>query len=579
MKNRLFFFKMLLFVALMATWTSCSKSDDIEASDPKPVNPTPTNPTNPTDKTDPKDDPYMVVCEHVEKVAKSVDTYYDQCHSMEELKQHLDDIKKIEYVENVTIDGPMIFVEIKDYGTISYSYFLKPKLPTAEEAKSFASYTNKIIKKAGSSPLASHNLLEIKSIGICFQMFNDEDWNFAVPYLEGIQKQLNSHGFRVSRIIEPTVEFFQDEIFDYDVMLILTHGGYFKKLHWLLTSTPLSVGANASLLQADQLYYYRIGQNTIPQDQIMFHKHQEIHNGKKQTVWHALISEKWIANSSKNFSGDNPIVFNGACLSMKGIEKGDTVGYSLAKVFTSKGAAAYFGYDEETYANIYSIYSFSRGLLSGRSLESVYNHLPFSAIHNFVHRLENGTVVGPYWADLIPYYNPTINGIKESCIISPKLTKLDDNSSDTELSITLHGSSIYYDDDFSVNDNKPSYYNFATRIPYNAPFLYGFYLSTTKDLKDAYQVCVLNLNDDDCYYSMSTNIIRFDYTLTYKPLVLGCMIAPETTYYYWAYFYDGHDYYLSDMDSFTTGSLKDTGNSGTNTSGQGNLPNVPGSDL
>ena len=59
------------------------------------------------------------------------------------------------------------------------------------------------------------------------------------------------------------------------------------------------------------------------------------------------------------------------------------------------------------------------------------------------------------------------------------------------------------------------------------------------------------------------------------------MLQPAKTYYFWSYYFDGYDYYISDMDTFTIEAQKepDTPQPDTNVSGQGNLPNVPGSDL
>ncbi|MBR7031208.1 MAG: hypothetical protein IKI06_08250, partial [Prevotella sp.] len=153
MKTTNLFLKMLLFVLAVSLWSSCSKSDDFEG--PK-EEPTPTTPTTPPDGN--KEDPFMVVCEHVCDVANKVAQYHKASKSIAEMAQHIDEIKQIEYVEDVYTTNTTMFVNIKDYGVITYSYFPKEE-PLA------AKTMNKLIQKK--MPIAtsvnedSHPLLEL----------------------------------------------------------------------------------------------------------------------------------------------------------------------------------------------------------------------------------------------------------------------------------------------------------------------------------------------------------------------------------------------------------------------------------
>ncbi len=567
MKNRLSFFKMLLFVALMATWTSCSKSDDIEANDPKPVNPTPTNPTNPTDKTDPKDDPYMVVCEHVEKVAKSVDTYYDQCHSMEELKQHLDDIKKIEYVEDIYTTETTMFVKIKDFGTIFYSFFIEPEAydfsPNSSNAKS--------IRKAPSVNISNHPSLETKSICIANAQL--------VEYLvegrmqdrkilsEKTREYFEQLGYNTVLLNAPNLHFFSETMFNYDIVYLITHGVYNSQsnLHWIIGNEV----SNSNIIKADDIYKHK----DYPRDQVTYSKYTYVGNkynpfDNRTVSWYVAISENFINKSVtkkvKNEKYGKTLFFNVACQSLKG---NDNLGNALLE----KGFGAYYGYDESNYYGQRAYFYMLNKLLSGMSLENALNALPDSLKDESkaYYTAKNNPNQLPK-AKLHKLYNSQNEDIGNSCIARPTINKPDNLSSEKEIRYNLTGSALFYSYYFAVEGDK--WY-----IKQDPLFSYGFFISETSDFKDATMVCSNNSEN----ISYSNNTVSFNFTLLYNPSSPNNIIIPEKDYYVWAYIFDGKDYYLSDMKSFITPALKDSDNPNpdTNTSGQGNLPNVPGSDL
>ena len=562
---------MLLFVALLATWTSCSKSDDIEANDPKPVNPTP---TNPTDKTDPTDDPYMVVCEHAAEVANKVSDFYDKSETLTDMEKYIGDIKKIEYVEDAYVSGYEMFVKIKDYGKMSYSFFPQPLSEQNSKAHIIVKRNRKLLTQ---NFYSAHPILKTPKIAFVSQTQNDESWDYTNEWINNTLIMYSAYpDFSVEpTVIEPDVAFFQEGIFDYDLVLLVTHGNYDSesKLHSFLTSE--SVKISETRLNAKHFIKYK----GVPTDEVYYTFHREKRYGIKIPILYAVVTEKWIKHSPKDFvNKGKAVVFNAACNSMQGPVPNteDSVSYSVSKIFYKKGAAAYFGYDETAWDGTYAGLIFMNRLLSGESIENAYKDIPFNLAHNY--RDKDGDHLSNYWSDLIEAYNPQFPSIKQSRLYNSFHISYDDTSSDDELIISLNANTTYLNDMYiTYNNDKQHKFDWLKVFPKNSPIYYGFYLSRTSNLKDAEQVCLLTEGSEG--FSYEAPLVSFNYTLTYKPLVHGCMIEPETTYYYWAYFYDGHDYYLSDMDSFTTGSLKDTGNSGTNTSGQGNLPNVPGSDF
>ena len=564
MKNRLFFFKMLLFVALMATWTSCSKSDDIEASDPKPVNPTPTNPTNPTDKTDPKDDPYMVVCEHVSDVSKNIVTYFEQCNSINELYSHLDEMKKVEYVEDIYFTNITMFVKIKDFGTISYSYIPNYDLSDSQgEAKT----TTPVFTRASDASYG-HSSLGLENAAIINQLYLNESRTNCRDVSEAIHGILSDAGFRPVEITAPTYEFFQRDIFNYDIICLIDHGGWDpeNKVHWLTTSTEVNK-EEYNYIQKDKLYQFK----NLPRDQVSI---TAVTEGRKnllsitssRTIYYVEVSEKYIEASERQFKKYGSVIFfNGACQSVMGGKRGYTDAnkpdFSLAEILSKKGVAFYLGYDESNNVGHVADLSFIGRLASGMSLEMAYKTLLDDYLHNKGNYYWGFNSVS-YKADLLPY--PTdYSSIGSATITCPWINDFKDNSTDKAISFTISATSRLYLKllkNYKKLDEKYS-------IPTD-DFRWGIEICETSDFSTKSNLIRIQAPPENCTYI--NNRFNFIITLTDKDLKM------ETTYYYRAYFYDGKYYNYSVSDNFTTHKNQ---TSSTNTSGQGNLPNVPGSDL
>ena len=59
-------------------------------------------------------------------------------------------------------------------------------------------------------------------------------------------------------------------------------------------------------------------------------------------------------------------------------------------------------------------------------------------------------------------------------------------------------------------------------------FSYGFFISETANLKDAYQVCYITSGDTSHFSEdKSTGLVSFNYTLMYKQGSLNNIIIPE----------------------------------------------------
>lgn len=556
--------KMLLFVALLATWSSCSKSDDNEIVGPTPVNPTPNTPDTPTPSE--PDDPYMTVCEHVAEVAKNVDVYYFKSNTLGEMEKYLDEIKSIQYVEDAYASGSELFVRIKDYGKISYSFFPQPiKMEMDDPLLAMAKQSK---RRLAPGQFKSHQELGIKKIAFVSQLLNDEKFNSDNDIMLSNQKYFKDLGFDVPKVIEPDVDFFKNGIFAYDFVLLDTHGGFDKNevTHSFLTSEQPS---NTSGLDPEYIYTYK----DIPTTQVYFTNHKEKRNEIEVGLWYAMVTEHWINSSTNSFTNQGKaIVFNTACHSMQGVGTNsvDSIGYSVGAVFMHKGAGAYFGYDESNSVGTMAGTALLYKLLCGMTLDNAYKDLPFDLLHEL--RKKDDTHNRDYWSDLAVNYDPVNPDIKSSCLLNPLylLPMEYQLSNNGELTGVLKAKANYiyvnYYEYLKEGELVGRWESF-TDIPNYLPIRYGFYVSETKDIDDARQLCSLSIGSTSSNSSITNerNIVSFQHLLS------DANLKPQTTYFYWAYFYDGKDYYFSDMDSFKTPAKT--------SSGSGELPNVPGSDL
>ncbi len=556
MKKLSLIFRMSLFAALMATWSSCSKSSDV-------VDPNDNPPT----------DPYMEVCQHVADVANAVKVFYDKSENLAEMAEYIDEIKNLPYVEDAYASGCELFVRIKDYGKISYSFF--PKLSKNEEKELYhAIVNNKKRLRASQQHVSQPNMIEPKIAFVSQVQFDESE---GIPYqqerLSDTREMFDIFGFNVPDVglIAPTVDFFQNGLFEYDIVYLITHGGFDKYdgTHAWLTSEGLNNAVHHENYKGEDFYTYK----EVSPDLVYYTTHKEVRDGKIEDCVYAVVTEKWIKESDKFFTNQgSAIVFNGCCLSMCGPNPEgeenpdwkDSISSSVAKIFTEKGAGVYFGYDESNYVGVAAGVTFLHKLFSGMSVERAYEDLPFELRHNcIVDSYFWGLYKNRTWADLIPYYNKNYPNFGNYCIWSPFFNiKHDYQVSDKDY-VVLSGNAYYSNTYYNYSEEKDDItIELSNRIPNDSPVRYGFYISETPSLTDAIKVCQLGAA---CYEGFEQ--VEYNdkyYNVSFKYQIPEEQLKSSTRYYYWAYFFDGKEYYYSEMFSFTPRTV---------------IPDIPGTDF
>ena len=546
--------RVLKFVALLAlamplALASCSSSSDSDDED---------------EWGEDYDPEYMKVCEHVANAANRISDIYADCKSIGELSEYEDEIRNIRYVEDVRFSNSTMFVDIKDYGTIMYCYFPRGDFDS-EEFEAQAEMIRHYAATRSDDP--SHPLFNLETAIVVNQQFNDEGRQYCKDISDVTKQMLSDCGINCKQNNHPTIDFYQNEMFKYDIVFLISHGFWeeSKKVHWLFT-TESPTDKETEKLTPGKIYKYK----DYKRDRVALAAVNEDRDGiKDKDVWYAVVSEKYIEDSELEFNKyGKSIFFNVACQSLMGEDNdwkdNNKKNYSLAKILKEKGVGAYLGYDETNrFGQIAGMLFFGK-MASGMSIKNAYETLPYVCLHdndsddkrNWLGRNVN------FCADLLPYYSEYNTQIASSKLTGPVLEEFQDVSTISQLSVKMQGKSPLYAE-ILVNSS-----DIVATITYNEyfkyfSFRYGFEYATKEDFSDAIKTKGLVVGTKDC--TLSANKVTFTQTLTSDQL------TPSTTYYYRAYFYDDYDYYYSNSDSFTTKDLPvDTGTQ---------LPDVPGTDF
>ena len=501
---------------------------------------------------------FMEVCTKAVEVDRSVTELYTECETLDEMRQHSDEIESLDDVEYVFFYDNSMFVVIKDFGTISYSFFPEPEEPIR---------LNSLRQKNGQMKAnqAHNNNLEEDEARACivFQMTTDEKWDVSRDLCSWVVDYFNDAGIvsKLERSLD--VEFFRNGIFNYDYLFLLTHGEYefdwfkyntdpnYTPLYWLFTTEelPTNVIERAAFL-------YNIHSRYDEKD-VSHGTLKEKRNGKDVSVRYLKVSDQFIGSSDRKFPHPGKaIVISAACHSMQGpgIHQVDSIDYTFATMFEQKGSGAYFGYDQTNSRGDEAGCQFYCSLLSGMSVKAAYDNLQLEVIHDLEFN-DDGTK--SWWADLVPYM-PS-QELNNSCIIKPTIN-YNDVSNDTELSLSLNASItcgrldyVYaYDDDVHGGVVDYPLNNMSELLNF------GFELSESQQFTSVTRLDEMRIGDDGCIWGGDSGdefIVNFTQSLTYDGSQTDSKIKPNTTYWVRSFVYDGQGYNYSEPISFTTGSV------------------------
>lgn len=523
--------KLLILFAAACLLTACDKDKEADyiaqyffGQDSK-SQVTPDGPDNGHGIPPKNDNNLEIICHNIHEVAKVAGDVLLKCNSPIEAEKFFGDIRKIESVVDVWKNNQAFFVKIRDYGTIPFLFPLKEKEINVEE-------TNQIIRQRvqtrDTDPETTlHSHIDLQKVCIVNQNYADEDRGGVrnvVDYAELILKKLGFHDTKV--VNKPSLNFYKNNLFDYDIIFLITHGYYDGDHHWLFTSDEQTSQTEFDLLTSIKVWWYN-----YTTDEVNIGFVTEIRGGVKKVVSYSMVSEIFISKLDTKFKKfGKTILFNVACESLEGKDDAD---YSLANSFISKGLGCYLGYDKSDNVGAYAGLDFLGRLASGMSVKGAYYSLPNEDLFNL---MEDDN---KQWMARLHCYSDGFD--TNSCISHPRLNDNDDSAESDD--IVLNASQNLYDPIKGGSGLDMLFSSFYYEID-SSPFRYGFYLGETDNVKDAQILNKLKIGDIGCNYDGVS--VSFEVSLKNKDL------KPATTYHYWAYFYDGYGYCLSDMGTFTT---------------------------
>jgi hypothetical protein len=336
-----------------------------------------------------------------------------------------------------------------------------------------------------------------------------------MPLVEDIAKC----GIHYTYEASPTVDFFSSQMYLYDLVFLVTHGGADEVndvyVHDLVTADCLGVFDEGEVLTVDdwdqmfeKLDSIRRAHRNSSSDHITYGAVKEERDGVDKIVYYATVTEAFLNEKAVgHFNNPNSIFFNTACSSLKG-------NTNLAYEFLNRGLGVYIGYDDTNCKGKKAGPQFFRSMLGGQSFVKALTSLPYSyLVDDCGGNLQRVT--------------DNRDAEFEKVFIFPTFT--------TELS----------DEQATESFNANQYLEFegmTTASNFNA-VTYGFVFDIDEDVKNGQ----FFESTEKTLYPSTTDRGNLKFNVEIRGFKRG------QTYYYSAYTYDGELYNYGNTCSFTIG--------------------------
>ena len=458
------------------------------------------------------------------EASKGVSKIFLQTENISELASHLDEIRNMEKVEKAWVNGTSLFVKVKDWGIISFSFPISYETSSEEEN---GNSIHKDIKKATINPSNTHTPLyddqSLYDICIVNQAYNDENRSNVARDANQMRSNFTSCGFGHVRNVNGegfNLSFLQNDIYNYDIILMATHGDFDGQHHWIYTGQKFDVFKT----------FKEIDEWTIKVPDWVIDKQNSINNnlspdcvscgflkekrdGVDAVVLYAKVSESFFAKSQKRFKGDGrSLFFNTACQSMQ-------ENRSFPRALLKKGLGYYLGYTHTNSVGWNACKEFTELILNGYDfVEAKQNHMSFENKYEQIQERNQQGEIETVVSELMGSQNYTLENV-HTCIVKPE---------------TLEPESPF--------DGK--LYGKITQLnPSKTAFTYGFCISEDEEMRSSKVLDRISFNQ--CSYDSYSHTVSFNVELDDYDMKDG-------KYYYCAYICDGKNYCFGDVKQFTT---------------------------
>ena len=341
------------------------------------------------------------------------------CSNVNDINNYLSKIKNYQGVEDAWVSGVELFVTFKGWETMSFTFPHNSDSEEDEEdlaresnrAKAMIPRMEAIVKPEGK---------ELKAVIANQQAFDESRQKNIIGYYVPLQLQFESCGIKTDNKTRPRLSFFAKDIFNYDLIFLVTHGTYDFKIHSheLLTGDELCVipkkgkGDELAKIEKDKELLDSLFAKRKPYEATDEHIRTgwipEVRDGDSCWVCYVSITEKFIEEKADgHFENSHSIMFNTACKSL-------AYNNSLAYIYLEKGLGVYLGYTNINTVGKKAGPKMYEFLLSGVGLfEAVRKRLPEN------YRKENGNDGSRSYLQFV--YNPSIHF--DRIFLFPTVTK------------------------------------------------------------------------------------------------------------------------------------------------------------
>lgn len=468
-----------------------------------------------------------IAVKNVVTASKQISQFFVNSDNLQDLATHLGEIKDIEQVEDAWIHGTSLFVKVRDWGTISFSYPI-PFVP--DENESSEDYVRRNVLKAQEydifdAPNTHTPIYDNPSdyrICIVNQTYNDLNRTFERTTASQMEANFKSCGFKNVTLVNGSdfgKEFINNDFYNYDIILMATHGEYDGQRHWIYTGREYFVTddfnqvnpwTEMERLLIDEKLQAINSPNSVSCGFV--EELREIRGEKKMVlVCYAKVSELGFAKSNNKFRGNGTaVLFNVACQSLE-------ENYALPNVLGKKGLGYYLGYTHSNSIGWRACMEFTEFLLNGYDVIKSKKRM---SLNNVSERIDEYDRYGNLYyvtTNLVGLYRKDL-GKYHTCIVKP-LT-LDAKS---PFDGVLYGEIRQFD-------------------PTKTKFIYGFCTSKDKDMKSSKILDGIKI--DKCKYDSSSHTVSFTIDLSDDE---SLETGPT---YFCAYVKDDEKYCFGDVKQF-----------------------------
>lgn len=371
--KKIYFLKVFLLSVLF--FIGCSKDEAIDNVDPD------------VPDVEISEEEMKIAIQNLERVDQKMQPLFQASESLDDLAQHLDEIKAMEGVEDAWADedAETLWIQIEKGGKVAYYYPIKFSVDESSLLKSSTEAIKMIDTKA----------VENKNVCIINQVSNDLEQSGTTVSCQILKSQFESAGFSTTIINceEFTRDFINTKMPQFEIVFLITHGELskfnvgkleFSILHWLLTGEKVDISDWAWRLWGNNWNDIKTTLGLWSEDAVFPVTEKRILNSGTEAsyidYYYLAVSENYLKENMNDFSSSNSILFNTACHSLEGDS-------DLWLVFKDKKVGAYLGLDDTNSIGPKAGVAFFENMLAGMTVSEAFNALPASlkneeGVHN-----------------------------------------------------------------------------------------------------------------------------------------------------------------------------------------------------